>query len=147
MTLYSFTDMSGVFFHPLSGNFILGGGEIGLGEIELEMASEKTLVNKSSDGSVMLSYVAGDNATVKFTMQQTSDLHHYFLNTYNLAKTQADAGNIGVWAAGQLAVKNILDGSQHNGQGVCFQKIPPKMYQEGGQMISWTFIVAQLDNE
>jgi hypothetical protein len=147
MTLYSFTDMTGVFSHPLGGNFILGGGEIGLDEIEIEMANEKTKVKKSADGSIMLSYVAGDNATAKFTMQQTSDLHHYFLNTYNLCKTQADAGNLSVWAAGQLSVKNILDGSQHNASGVCFQKVPPKSYQEDGQMISWMFILAQCDNE
>lgn len=147
MTLYSFKDMTGVFSHPLGGDYILGGGDIGLGEIEIEMATDKTVVDKSSDGSIMLSYVAGDNGTVKFTMQQTSDLHFHFLNLYNLCKTAADLGNVGVWAAARLSVKNMLDESQHTGEGVCFQKIPPKNYQEAGQKVSWLFIVAELHNE
>jgi structural protein KPP10_ORF10 len=146
-TLYSFKDVAGVFYHPLVGSYIIGGGDIGLDEVELENTTEKTVIDKSSDGSTMISYVAGDLGTAKFTMQQTGDLHFHFLNLYNLCKTQADLGNVGAWAAGTLSLRSLLDQSQHTGTGVCFQKVPPKTYRETGQKLAWTFVVAKLINE
>jgi hypothetical protein len=147
MTLYSFKDLAGVISFPLSGNFILGGGEIGLGQITVDMTTDRTVVDKSSDGSIMMSYVAGDNGTFSIECQQTSDLHVYLLRTFNLAKTAADLGNVAAWAGGAANVRNILDGSQHSLSGVAMSKIPPKVYQEVGQKITWMMHAARIINE
>jgi hypothetical protein len=147
MTLYSFKDLTGAFVHPL-GTYIFGGGDQqGFGELQIEMATERTDVAKSADGSIMMSYIAGDNGSITVKAQQTSDVHAFFLNTFNACKTAADSGSVGLWAAGMFTARNLIDGSMHTCTGVTFSKVPPKVYGEKGQDISWMFLCAKIISE
>jgi hypothetical protein len=126
-TTYSFKDLSGAFIHPLVGSYPLGGGNVGLGQI--------------------VSYIAGDNGSVSIEVQQTSDLHTFLLGWFNACKTAADAGNVTLWAAGALSVRNILDGSSHAMTGVSPGKVPDKTYASQGGKVTWVLPCAKIINE
>lgn len=147
MTTYSFKDLTGAFIHPLVGQYILGGGNVGLGQISIEMAQDRTTQDVAADGSVMVSYVPGDNGTISIEVQQTSDLHTFLLGWFNASKTAADNGDVSNWAAGAISIRNIVDGSHHTATGVSPGKIPAKVYQAVGQKITWTLPAAKIISE
>ncbi len=147
MTLYSFKDLTGAYIHPLGGQYILGGGNVGLGQITISMVQDRTVTDMSADGSAMVSYIAGDNGTISIEVQQTSDLHSFLLSTFNSCKTAADNGDVSDWAAGTITVRNLLDGSGHTATGVSFGKVPDKVYQQTGQKVTWTLPCARIINE
>jgi hypothetical protein len=147
MQVYSFKDMTGAFIHPLGGQYILGGGNVGLGQVTISMAQDRTSTNVSADGSTMVSYIAGDNGTISIECQQTSDLHQFLLTTFNACKLAADAGDVKSWAAGLFSFRTMIDGSAHTATGVSFGKVPDKVYQKEGQMITWVMPAAKIINE
>ncbi len=147
MTTYSFKDLTGAFVHPLVGSYILGGGHVGLGQITIAMTQDRTVQDVASDGSVMVSYIPGDNGTISIEVQQTSDLHNFLLNWFNACKTAADLGDVGLWAGAVISIRNLVDGSVHTATGVSPGKVPDKVYQMQGQKITWTLPAASIINE
>jgi hypothetical protein len=144
---YSFKDLSGSMTNPvLLGSPIVFAGEIGMGEIIVSMHTERTAQDVAADGTVMVSYLAGDNGQVTIQMQQTSQLHAALLGLYNILKSQADSGNATNWAASALSLLNTVDLSQHILTGVSFSKIPDKPYAAQGQKITWTLPAANVVN-
>jgi hypothetical protein len=144
---YSFKDLTGAFVHPLAGTYILGGGNVGMGQITISMAQDRTVQDVAADGSVMVSYIAGDNGSCSLEVQQTSDLHDFLLGWFNLCKTAADLGDITNWAAGALSVRNIVDGSVHTLTGISPGKVPDKTYTAQGGKITWVLPAANVINE
>jgi hypothetical protein len=147
MTTYSFKDLTGAFVHPIVGTYILGGGNVGLGQITITMAQDRTAQDVAADGSVMVSYIPGDNGGCSIEVQQTSDLHSFLLDWFNACKTAADGGDITNWASAQLTFRSILDGSSHELSGVSPGKMPDKVYQQQGSKITWTLPAANVINE
>lgn len=147
MTTYSFKDLTGAFVHPIAGTYILGGGNVGLGQITIAMTIDRTVQDVASDGSVMVSYIAGDNGMCSIEVQQTSDFHNFLINWWNICKTNADLGLVSTWAAATIAFRNLLDGSVHTLLGVSPGKMPDKVYQSQGQKITWTLPAAKVINE
>ena len=147
MTTYSFKDLTGAFVHPLAGSYILGGGNVGLGQITIAMTQDRTVQDVSSDGSIMVSYIPGDNGTISIEVQQTSDLHGFLVNWFNACKTAADLGDVSNWASGTVSIRNLLDGSVHTATGVSPGKVPDKVYQAQGQKLTWTLPAARIINE
>ena len=144
---YSFKDLVGVLSNPVFGTTIqLTGGNVGLGQVTITMATERTTQDLAADGTVMPSYVAGDNGTVDLEVQQTSPLHHALLDLYNLAKSAADNDDLAGWAATTISFRTILDGSTHLLSGVSFGKIPDKPYQASGQKIRWALMACNIVN-
>jgi hypothetical protein len=142
LTTYSFKDTSGAFAHPSVGAFTLNGGNIGLGRITVSMTTEKSVQDVASDGSVMTSFISGDNGTAQIEVQQTSDLHAFLLSWYNQIKTLADAGDVTLWAAGTLTLRNLVDGTSHYLSGISPTKLPDKVYEAHGQKLVWTLMAA-----
>lgn len=147
MTTYSFKDLTGAFVHPFVGSYILGGGNVGLGSVTISMTTDRTVQDVAADGSIMVSYIAGDNGMVSIEVQQTSDLHNFLLNWFNACKTAADLGDVTLWAAGTLSFRNVLDGSFHTITGISPGKVPDKVYQAQGQKITWTLPAARVISE
>ena len=147
MTTYSFKDLTGAFVHPLAGTYILGGGNVGLGQITISMTQDRTVQDVAADGSVMVSYIPGDNGMCSIEVQQTSDLHDFLVSWFNLCKTAADLGDVSSWASATVSFRNVLDGSVHTLIGVSPGKMPDKVYQAQGQKITWTLPAAQVINE
>ena len=97
---YSFKDLVGSISNPIVGQTILlGGGNVGFGSITLSMSTERTAHDVAGDGTVMPSYIAGDNATLAIEVQQTSLLHKQLLALYNAVAQLANADDITAWAA------------------------------------------------
>lgn len=142
---YSFKDLVGSVSNPVVGQTILlGGGNLGAGSITLSMTTERTTHDVAADGTVMPSYVAGDNSTITIEVQQTSLLHKQLLNLYNTVKQLADADDITAWAATRVTFQTLLDGTSHKATGVSFAKIPEKVYGPSGQKITWQLMAAEL---
>ncbi|HLH04948.1 MAG TPA: phage protein [Bryobacteraceae bacterium] len=147
MTTYSFKDLTGAFVHPLVGSYILAGGNVGLGQITITNATDRTAHDTAADGSVMVSYIAGDSGAATIEVQQTSDLHSFLLGWFNQLKTLADSGDVSLWAAGVLSLRNLEDGTVHTLTGVSPSKVPDKVYQAQGQRVTWNLMAAAVISE
>jgi hypothetical protein len=144
-TSYSFKDLVGVIANPLLGVTIpLTGGNVGAGTITIAMSSERTVHDVAADGTVMPTYVSGNNGTVTLEVQQTSLLHKELLNAYNLAETLAEQGVVAAWASTTVSIQTLLDGSTHKCTGCSFTKVPDKSYQAHGQKITWSLMAADI---
>lgn len=142
-TTYSFKDLVGVLFNPVMGTpFILTGGNVGIGEVSIRPLTQRTEHDVASDGTVMPSYVPGDNFEVTVSCQQTSSLHHALLSLFNLLITAANASDVSNWAATVLSFRTILDGSTHNLTGASFRNTSDKPYAQKGQNVTWAFMAA-----
>ena len=137
---YSFTDMVGSITHPLAGNYLFQGE--GIGELTVEMLTDNPTHDRASDGSIMVSKIAGQNGQITITVQQTSDFHKWLLALYNnvyIATTDQ-------WAAMQATLRNIVDGTGHVLNGMSFQKPGPKGYKAQGGMVTWILMAADVQN-
>ena len=144
-TTYSFKDIKCVCSGP-GGGFIIGGGNVGAGSITITMSEDRTVQDVAADGTVMPSYVAGDNGSVAIEVQQTSSLHHALLAMYNALKLLADAGEVASWASTTISFITLLDGSSHVLTGVSFQRIPAKAYAAHGAKITWNLMACNIVN-
>lgn len=144
-TTYSFLDTVATFVSPIFGTFSLGGGLAnGIGEFRIINATDRTSHNVSSDGVVLVNYIAGSNGTLEISMQQTSGLHKFLVGWYNALITAADAGDVSQWASSFMTITNIVDGSQHNLSGISPLKVPDKTYGKENTNLTWHLMVAQM---
>lgn len=144
---YSFKDLVGVLTNPTVGvSFPLTGGNIGLGQVTIEMTTDRTVHDLASDGTIMPSYIAGDNGLVTIEVQQTSLLHKALLSLYNTLVTAANLDDVIGWAATRLSFRTLNDGTTHTCTGVSFSKVPGKVYQAQGQKITWQLMAANITN-
>ncbi len=137
---YSFQDVTVTFDVPYFASFSSAGA--GLGSISIVMATTKTTHDVAADGRILVSKIAGDNGTVAITMQQNSLLHKNLLNWYNYINVK---GSTSEWAATTIRIKNIALGELTVATGVSPQKLADKPYQAQGQMVTWTFMAANID--
>ena len=145
-TTYSFKDLKGV-ITMADETFILAGGNVGAGSITITMSEDRTVHDVAADGSVMPSYVAGDNGSVSIEAQQTSALHKFLLGAYNTVKSSADDGDVDAWASGVISFNTLLDGSTHQLTGVSFQRIPAKAYAAHGARVTWNLMACNIANQ
>jgi hypothetical protein len=143
-SVYSFKDLSGA-LDSVIGPFAFS-GKIGAGQISIDMDTEKTAVDTAADGAIMLSHMAGDSGSIQIEVQQTSIFHKFLLRLYNTLKTAADAGDDSNWASTGLSLRNVTDGTSHVLTGICFSKIPTKVYTAQGQKLTWKLIAADVQN-
>lgn len=144
---YSFKSLVGVLTNTVFGVTVpLTGGNIGLGSIDIRMSTVRTTHDVAADGTVMPSYVAGDNGEVDINVQETSILHQELLSLYNLAVLAANADDVSGWAAIAISFTFLIDGSVHVLTGCSFDKIPDKPYQAQGQRITWKLLSANIVN-
>ena len=145
---YSFKSLVGVLNNPIFGVTLpLTGGNIGVGDFTVAMATERTVHDVAADGTVMPSYVAGDNGSLAVNVQETSVLHTQLLALYNLCVQAANNDDVSGWAATVISFRFLIDGTQHLLSGVSFAKIPDKPYQAHGQRITWNLLAANVLNQ
>jgi hypothetical protein len=146
-TTYSFKDLTGVITNTAFGvTILLSGGNVGFGELTITMSTARTAHDVAADGTVMPSYLAGDNGTVAINVQQTSGLHHQLLGLYNLCVQAANSDDVSAWASTLISFRTILDGSVHVLTGCSFEKIPDKPYHASGQRVTWNLMAANIVN-
>lgn len=137
-TTYSFAEFIMTFTHPLVGSQSTSGQ--GLGGVTVSYASDKTAHDLAADGAVMVSRIPGHHGTVAVNIQQTSSLHQFLLNYYSFIKNSPSA----LWAQAKISIVNPNTLESHTCTGVSPQKPSDRPYQAQGQMVTWTFMVADI---
>lgn len=145
---YSFKSLTGVLTNSVFGVTIpLTGGNIGIGSITIRMTTTRTTHDVAADGTVMPSYIAGDNGDVDIVVQETSSIHQSLLQLYNQAVLAANNDDVSGWAATAISFTFLIDGSVHTLTGVSFEKIPDKPYEANGQKMTWKLMAANIVNQ
>ena len=137
---YSFLDLSGALVHPDLGAYIFTGQ--GTGQVTVTMDTERSAHSVAADGTIMVSKIAGHNGKIQIQCQQTSNVHKWLLaaeNALYIADTDA-------WAEMSASLRNTSDGTSHIIAGMSFGKVPDKVYQAEGQMVTWTLWAANIQN-
>lgn len=138
---YSFRNTSGSLTNPLLPAPIIFSGQIGMGAFNVIMANERTVHDRSADGTIMPSYVAGNDGSVTIEVQQTSILHQQLLDLYNSLILAAEGGDPSNWAASAMTLRNTTGlGNQHILIGISFGKRPDKPYLAQGSKITWNLM-------
>jgi len=145
---YSFKALVGVLVNSVFGVSIpLTGGNVGFGQMTVTMTTERTAHDVAADGTVLISYIAGDNGDIAIEVQESSVLHSALLSLYNQAITAANNDDVSGWAATTISFRMLTDGTSHVLSGVSFGKIPDKPYQASGQKITWRMMAANIVNQ
>lgn len=137
-TTYSFKDLTGAFVSPAVGAPLVLGGQQGADSIVVSNDTQHGTKETAADGLVMPIFVAGDGGTVTITCQQTSFIHKYLLGWLNILKTAAMNDDVTNWANSSMLIRNTVDGSAHEINGILPNKIPDKTYAAQGTKITWT---------
>lgn len=137
-TSYSFTDLSGAIAHTLLGAYNFTGE--GSGEVNIAYATERTAHDVAADGTVMVSKMAGNNGTITINAQQTSAIHKWLVNAFNILW----AAPTNQWASMAITLRNVADNTSHIATGVSFGKMPDKPYQAQGQRVTWVLMAADI---
>jgi hypothetical protein len=145
MTMYSFKDVTVSLSHPLAGEFILF-GQMGIGQIGIEMGTEQTVIDIAGDGAAMVSAIPGDNGKVTIEAQQTSPTHKWLLAWYNVVNTLKNQGDVSNWATMAILINSLLDGSQHMIRNAAPQMVPQKTYAKQGGNVTWTLLSPSITN-
>lgn len=138
---YSFEDVTCSFEHPGVGAASSTGA--GVGSISIAMANDKTTHDVAADGVVMISKIAGSNGTVSLSVQQTSQIHKYFMKWYNYVTT-APASE---WAKMTITIKSNNLGDSTVCVGVSPQKLADRPYQAQGQQVTWNLMSAEITQQ
>lgn len=138
---YSFKDNTCSMSHPQVGSKSTTGA--GIGSITISQATTKTTHTVSADGRVMISKNAGDNGTVALTIQQTSEVHKWLLNSwYNYINSSSSSTDD--WAAMVITIKNNNLGDITTCTGVSPEKVADIPYEAQGAMITWNLMAAEI---
>lgn len=137
-TTYSFSEFIMTFMHPLVGSQSSEGQ--GLGSVTINYATDKTQHDCAADGSIMISRIPGHHGTISISMQQTSSLNQFLMNYYNFIKNSLSA----TWALAEINIASVNTIESHVCTGVSPQKPADKPYQAQGQMVTWTFMAANI---
>jgi hypothetical protein len=136
-TTYSFADLSGAFAHPIVGSYSFQGQ--GVGSITIAPQTEKTIHTRSADGNIMVTKVAGNNATVTITVQQTSPFDAFLQDAFTLL----DGMSAQQWAAWTATLRNPTIQRTSVLMGMSFQKEADQPNAAQGQDRTWVFLAAE----
>jgi hypothetical protein len=142
MRQYSLKDLVGTLTTP-AGAFPIA-GQIGLNSLLISNAIEHVTQQVSGDGTVMVSWASGRNGHAGIDVQQTSDLHKFLIDSFNLIQVAADAGDTSLVAISTFSFRNIVDNSYGILTGMSISKIPDVPRGSQGQNVMWMLPAADL---
>ena len=136
---YSFLDCI------LSLAFASGGMTItgkGIGDVTVAMPQDRTAMEPSADGNIMVSKIAGNQGLLTINVQQTSAAHKFLLAMYNALIIAPPS----LWAQGAGLMRSLSDSTSHTFTGVAFQKLGDKGYDKQGKMVTWVLMCADIQS-
>jgi hypothetical protein len=136
-TTYSFADLSGAFAHPLFGSYAFQGQ--GIGSISIAPQTEKTIHSRAADGSIMVTKIAGQNATVTITVQQTSAFDAFLQDAF----TTLDGMSALNWAQWTATLRNPTIQRTSVLTGMAFQREADQPNAAQGQDRTWIMLAAE----
>lgn len=145
-TTYAFKAIVGAFSDPDVGVFPFAGQE-GVKHLTIFNATDRTVHDTAADGTVMVSYVAGQSGAAEIECQQNSTLNLFLIDWANAKFTKAENGGAAEFAAASLRILDTLSGARHTLTGVSPLKIPDKAYGPAGASVTWRLMSAQVTND
>lgn len=140
-TTYSFSDVSCVISHPSVGQYVANGE--GIGNINISMTTDRTTHDVAADGSVMVSKINGRNGIITIAIQQTSALHKWLLKWYNYLEASATDQ----WARTSIILRAPMMHELISATWVSPQKLPDRPYQAQGQLVTWSLMAADIQQD
>lgn len=137
-TTYSFADCDIIFTHPGVGVHQVNGQ--GIGSITITQQTEKTVHDVAADGSVMISKVAGENASIDIEVQQTSAFHKWLLGWYNFIVVAPAIQ----WASAYILIRDKASGTTITAIDVSPVSRAAKSYQAQGQRLTWNLLAGNV---
>lgn len=144
-TTYSFKDLSGIIECPVTGALLFS-GQLGVGKVVVANTTDHTAHDTAADGLVMPTFIAGDSGELTIECQQTSLVHKFLLEWFNILKTLSMSGDVSNWATTTALFRNTLDGSIHECTGISPSKVVDKTYTKNGENVSWKLMVCSIIN-
>lgn len=144
-SIYSFKNTVGA-IASVVGDFTFA-GQVGLGHFVVSYTTERSVHDVAADGTIMVSYVAGNAGHLVVEVQQTSPLNNYLVSWFNALTTAADADDVSEWATTTIQITSLIDGTSHTLTGVSPGKIPDKTYAAQGARLSWTLMAANVTTQ
>ena len=141
---YSFKDLMVVFFHPLLGEFQMV-GEIGFNQLTISYDTERTSHEVAADGSVQITYRAGNNGRATIETQQASALNEFLVAWANSCFVNGNLQNITNFAKATIFARSLLNGTTHLLQGISPLKIPDRQYAANGGNVTWTLMAGDIE--
>lgn len=141
-TTYSFSDVSVVISHPSVGQKIANG--VGIGTINVSMTTDRSAHDIAADGSVMVSKIRARNGIVTLTVQQTSELNKWLLKNWY---SYLESASTSKWADTTVTIKSPVMRDLITATGVSPQKLPDRPYQAQGQLVTWTLMAADIQQD
>lgn len=139
-TTYSFLDLSGSIFHPKTGPFIFTGN--GTGKLSIQPASERTLHEYASDGTVILVKTPDIGGKIVIQCQQVSTVNSWLLWAYSIITSPL--GDDKDWGRMVMLIRDVQHGTQYNIRGVSFVSIPETNFEAEGGPVVWTLMYAAM---
>jgi hypothetical protein len=140
-SIYSFADYSVILTQPNYGQYVLSGE--GIGDIAVNMGTDRTTHDVAADGNIMISKILGRNGTATVSIQQASDAHKWLLGWYKYLESAAAAQ----WALATIAIRSIRANDTVTLSFVSPQKLPDRAWQAAGQKISWSLLAADVQQD
>lgn len=140
-TTYSFANTALVISHPALGQYTATG--TGIGTISITPSTDRTAQDVAADGSVMISKVEGQNATLALSIQQTSEFNSWLLKAFNYAVQAAPSD----WAAFSVTLRAYNQSLTVALKGVSFQNSPDQQFQAQGQQWSWSLMAGSYSTQ
>ena len=128
---YSFNDILFVLSHPLFPAYIMNGQ--GVGSITIDYDIDNTAHDVAADGVVMVSKIRANNGSIAITIQQTSALHAWLKNAFNVL----NAAPAFQWAQGVMSIKSVNGFDNATLIGLSILKRASQPYQRQGQEVTW----------
>ena len=149
LSTYSALDTNGNFSIPgLGVNIPFAGiNKAGIGQINVRMTTDHSVIQQGMDGAQVPSYVPGAGGHVEIQVWQNRVLHDQVLEAYNLIKSAADTGDVSNAFGGTMFIQNTVDQTSHTCSGVGISKPPDKGYGGQSALVSWMFPCCNIVNE
>ena len=138
-TVYSFTDVRVVIYHPNVGQSVLSNQGLGRGSIA--RSGDLSSHTATADGYVVVNRLRSENGTVTLEVPQNSSADEY------LRKWARYLKNVGATAKFGKTTLNIVDQAGKftiSCEGVTPQKIPDRTYDQTSSNLSWTLLAASI---
>ena len=138
-TVYSFSDVKVVLYHPNVGQSVLSSQ--GLGKIAIAASGDLSSHTATADGYVVVNRLRSENGTVTLEVPQNSSADEY------LRKWARYLKNVGATAKFGKTTLNIVDQAGKftiSCEGVTPQKIPDRTYDQTSSNLSWTLLAASI---
>lgn len=139
MQTYSFLDTI------LSLAFATGGMTItgkGIGDVTVGMDQDRSSMESSADGNIMISKIPGNQGRITINVQQTSDAHKFLLAMYNALII----GPPSIWAQGAGLMRSLSDSTSHTFTGLCFLKLGDKGYDKQSKNVTWVLLAGDIQS-